>query len=438
MKSIEYIKLHNFRSHKDSLVQFGNFTAIVGPTNAGKTAIIRGLIWGLFNIPSGSSFVRRGSSNCSVEIGFSDESKLIRERTGTKNFYHLISNKGEETVLEHFGSGTVDLVAEFHGMRPLDLFGDQKVLNICEQLEPPFFISESPSVRALMIGRMAGVEKYDLAIKNGASELLAEKKKKTVLNASLKEKKAALKEYAKVDSNAKKIDKIKTILVSLDEMAQSYDRQEKLVKECQTIKESLAHIREKLKIELQVRILSDTLSELTEDAFLYYSVKECAELKDAAQSRIDACNDVLEKLKSFDADALETICTESEDDLRLYRSLDELREKAEQTKIHIENMRGALKFEKALMRADDILSLINEDFADCQQKEKLSASIWPLKSEIRGICQQIEQKNAELEGNYNEYAEILKQTQICPTCSSVMDDEHINNAIDELRREDLK
>jgi DNA repair exonuclease SbcCD ATPase subunit len=73
MKYIKRLILENFQSHKYSEVDFAaGLNVIVGPSDTGKSAVIRALKWVLYNEPSGDFFIREGETNCSVTIHISD------------------------------------------------------------------------------------------------------------------------------------------------------------------------------------------------------------------------------------------------------------------------------------------------------------------------------------------------------------------------------
>ena len=59
MKYLKQITLKNFQSHKDSTIQLDRgLNAIIGPSDSGKSAIIRAIKWVLYNEPSGDFFIR--------------------------------------------------------------------------------------------------------------------------------------------------------------------------------------------------------------------------------------------------------------------------------------------------------------------------------------------------------------------------------------------
>ena len=67
MKYIKRVTLENFQSHKHSVIDFDEqLNVIVGPSDSGKSAIIRGIKWVLYNEPTGDYFIKEGSTECSV------------------------------------------------------------------------------------------------------------------------------------------------------------------------------------------------------------------------------------------------------------------------------------------------------------------------------------------------------------------------------------
>lgn len=167
MKYIKKIILENFQSHKLSVIELDErMNVIVGPSDSGKSAIIRGLKWVLFNEPSGTYFIREGESECSVTIEFNDTTSLKRIRSKTKNSYILINNSGEEISFEGFGSTIPIEIIEAIGIKKIQLDSTaSSYINLGEQLEGPFLLSEKTSTRASAVGRLVGVNIVDEALR---------------------------------------------------------------------------------------------------------------------------------------------------------------------------------------------------------------------------------------------------------------------------------
>jgi len=166
MKYITKLILENFQSHKYSEIDFKpDLNVIVGPSDTGKSAIIRALKWVLYNEPSGDFFIREGESNCSVTIHISDGTILQRYRTKSKNGYLLVKSDGEEMRFEGFGKDVPEEIINITNIKKILLDRDESsAINMGEQLEGPFLLSEKTSVRANAIGRLVGVNIIDDAL----------------------------------------------------------------------------------------------------------------------------------------------------------------------------------------------------------------------------------------------------------------------------------
>ena len=101
---ITKVRLHNIQSHKDTHVDFSNgVNVIVGLSDAGKSAIIRGLLWVITGRPLGDSLRRKGEKEHSVTIELSEGIKITKRRTSTENQYIIIHKNGEKETLNAVG-----------------------------------------------------------------------------------------------------------------------------------------------------------------------------------------------------------------------------------------------------------------------------------------------------------------------------------------------
>lgn len=173
MKYIKKVILENFQSHKYTEIEFDKYlNVIVGQSDQGKTAIIRGIKWALFNEPTGDYFIREGESECSVTIIFNNNIKLKRYRSKTKNYYCLYDSSGEETIFEGFGTKVPKEIIDKTSLRKILLDSNQSSsINIGEQLEGPFLLSEKNSTRANAIGRLVGVHIVDDALRETLKDI---------------------------------------------------------------------------------------------------------------------------------------------------------------------------------------------------------------------------------------------------------------------------
>lgn len=90
---IEKLTLSNFQAHSKLEIQFdARITSIVGPTDTGKSSIIRALWWLIKNTPNGSEFIRHGAKFTCVELEV-DGQLINRTRGSGENSYNLNSDE---------------------------------------------------------------------------------------------------------------------------------------------------------------------------------------------------------------------------------------------------------------------------------------------------------------------------------------------------------
>lgn len=173
MITIKRLEIKNFQSHEYSDLYFDEgVNIIIGPSDSGKTAIIRAIKWVLYNEPSGSDFIRKGSKEAIVSLYFSNDLIITRGRSKSKNYYEVTFPSKKTERYEGFGTKVPEEIIELTQIYKVNLDGNNLIsLSISDQLESPFLLTESPSVKAVAIGKIAGVENIDLALSNISKEI---------------------------------------------------------------------------------------------------------------------------------------------------------------------------------------------------------------------------------------------------------------------------
>ncbi len=241
MKYIRKVILENFQSHKYTEMEFDKYlNVIVGPSDHGKSAVIRGIKWALFNEPSGDFFIREGEKECSVTIEFNDNTKVKRYRSKSKNAYYLYDENGTEMIFEGFGTTVPQEIIDKILIRKVVLDGDtSNAINIGEQLEGPFLLSEKNSVRANAIGRLVGVHIIDDALKDTLKDSRNLNIKKKSHESSLENLQENLSEYNYLEDLNKSLTKLEKIRLVI---YNNNIKLEKLVK----ISEKLYNVNEEI------------------------------------------------------------------------------------------------------------------------------------------------------------------------------------------------
>lgn len=124
---LKRLKIQNFQAHKELTLDFDEgVTTIVGPSDVGKSAIIRALIWVATNRPAGTEFIRDGAKMATVTLEV-DDHVIIRERSKSINRYTL-----DGTEFTAFGTEPPKEVTDV-----LNLSG----VNFQHQHDSPFWFS---------------------------------------------------------------------------------------------------------------------------------------------------------------------------------------------------------------------------------------------------------------------------------------------------------
>lgn len=173
---IHKVVIENFQSHEKTTLDFiRGLNVIVGPSDQGKSAVLRAIKWALYNEPRGTEYIRQGTTTARVTVELSNGYSIVRERSKSKNKYVVKHPDGSSMVLEGFGNEVPEEVVKAHGIPKVALDSDiNATLNIGDQLEGPFLLSESAAVRAKAIGRLTGLHIIDKAIRDDIVDLRRE------------------------------------------------------------------------------------------------------------------------------------------------------------------------------------------------------------------------------------------------------------------------
>jgi exonuclease SbcC len=148
----------NFQKHERVEVIFDPvLTVIVGPTDSGKSALLRLLRWISLNTPDGDSFVRMGSEKCWGTL-FLDDRKVIRKRGKGINLYKL-----DRKTFKSFGRGNIpEEISNFVNLGPLNFQG---------QHDPPFWFLDPPGKVSRELNSVIDLGVIDSSLSNATGEV---------------------------------------------------------------------------------------------------------------------------------------------------------------------------------------------------------------------------------------------------------------------------
>lgn len=131
------LKIKNFNCIKDITINLEpGFTILQGPSNSGKSSILKAIENTIFN-QSGTSNVRQGQPYYLVEINHNNHNIQFAKGKGSKY-------KIDDQVYEKFGVNQLPEIADILNIRETILGGEKVRLNFSKQMSYPFLLDKTP------------------------------------------------------------------------------------------------------------------------------------------------------------------------------------------------------------------------------------------------------------------------------------------------------
>ena len=185
---IKMLKLKKYQAHDDTTLMFKpGVNAIIGSSDKGKSSILRGLRWLVFNRPSGFSFRSHWASGkdvTEVELLTSEGVTITRVRDEYQNAYTASNIDGK---LEAVRTGVPEEITKILGLDEL---------NLQRQGDKPFLLDETPGEVARILNSVAGLEGIDEAHTKMASKTRENQEAIRQANAMVTDYAAKLKKFS--------------------------------------------------------------------------------------------------------------------------------------------------------------------------------------------------------------------------------------------------
>lgn len=476
MRYIKKVILENFQSHKYSEIDFGpDLNVIVGPSDSGKSAIIRALKWVMYNEPAGDFFIREGERECGVSLVLSDDTVVKRYRTRSKNGYLLLDNMGNESVFEGIGSNVPQEVIDVIGIRKMQLDGDSSSsINLGEQLEGPFLLTEKSSTRANAIGRLVGVDIVDDALREVLRDMRSLSLDKKIKEETLLKISEQLKEYRYLETlkdthtSVKELfnssSKMKKRMDSLEELGGIYEKVKssadvidttlKKLEVLKTIDKTSSQIEQLLNTHKQLEKHSLSLNNImTEQRSIYSIIEQLSNLEIAAPliqstefkyiefTTLDKLlkkryrnQEELKELSVFTAklekiDRSKQLLESAEHKTSIYNNLVPLSQKYTSV---FGSIRIGTDFINKLKPYTGITNTIDsalEKESRLSKLNKLYANLETIRQGKKTATKQEADSEKSINSLTEQYISILKEVEKCPFCLSNISDNKIDHII---------
>ena len=153
---IKSLTIQNFRSHAKSTFEFhSGVNVIIGPSDSGKTAIIRAVRKVVWNRPSGSDICSTWGGETTISLG--TEQGIITWSKDKMDKYILSLIGQEPIVFTAFGTSVPEEISRFLNIEEV---------NLQMQLDSPYLLTKSSGEVASYFNKVAKLDKIDISTQN--------------------------------------------------------------------------------------------------------------------------------------------------------------------------------------------------------------------------------------------------------------------------------
>lgn len=429
MISIISITIENFQSHSNTKLEFEKgLNVIIGPSDQGKSAVIRAIKWVLFNEPRGLEYIRHGETTAKVTIEFSNGRTVIRERSKSKNRYTVVDENGGSLVLEGFGNDVPEEVIKAHGIPKVVLDTDiSSALNISDQLEGPFLLSETGAVRAKAIGRLTGIHIIDNSIRDCLADLRRENQSKERISNDIREVESRLEKYYNLEEIGENLNALDSVIkkaeVKISKRALLESRKasfDALNKEIEDVLKKLSILKDLNDCEFIIKNIELRMNALKSASRIKTGLTE-------VDSGIRSCDGIIRKTSSLD-ETLRTVKILEEKKQKVEKAVNVLGKINEWNRLYKDTSKYIDIFERIPLQ-EDIISKAGEKITALKKLTDLSAKYVTVLNQINEGNKYMEQNMRELKKMTEEYKKKLKVLGKCPLCDSKLDEFKLSDII---------
>ena len=266
---INQIQIKNFQSHKDTILTFSpGVNVITGSSDHGKSAIIKALRWLIWNKPSGDDFRSHWGGDTEVTAKLEDGVVVSRIKKGSENLY-----KVDNLSFTAFGASVPEEVEKILNLTDI---------NLQQQLNLPFLLTETPGNVAKHFNRVAKIDKINKTEKKINSEI-------SQINLTIGKHEDDIQKY---ELELKELPNLEKIEIKLEIL-------EKMERKRNTLSKNISDLR------VLIRHINVVDSEIIEDSKLLTFEKKIDQLIAKTNER-DSIEDDMSRLDSLMTDIRET------------------------------------------------------------------------------------------------------------------------------------
>lgn len=246
---LKTLEITNYQCHRDSSLEFHpGMNVITGSSDSGKSTIIRAMLWGLINRPTGDAFKSwnaKPSDDVRVSFEF-DNGWFIKERVGGKNKYQT-----DEGTFEALRTDVPDTIQNISQITDY---------NLQTQFQKYFMLQDSPGERAKAFNRLTGLDIIDHVFKRLNAKISSTKTEISRLSTDITSKSTQIEELQKITLSEAAINELDDDIKQAEKIEDKLRTASEYTRKLRQCNADIAELEEFLEIEtiyLEIKRLMD-------------------------------------------------------------------------------------------------------------------------------------------------------------------------------------
>ncbi len=228
---LESLHLQNFQIHSDFTIEFDPLvTTIVGPTDSGKSSIVRALQWICTNYPQGDEFIKEETEMAIGTLRI-DGHEIVRER-GKQNLYKL-----DGKVYKSFGTEVPDDIANLVNVSSV---------NFQDQITMPFWFCLPPAQIGRELNQIVNLDLIDSVAQTISAELRKCKSHVEFTSERLEQARSERDKLTWVKEANEELYSIEQLYSSYLETAETVSKIDSALKDAQIVSQKLEGVSESI------------------------------------------------------------------------------------------------------------------------------------------------------------------------------------------------
>lgn len=193
------VQVKNYQIIKDASLDFiPGLNVIIGPSNNGKSSILKAIKALIYTVP-GTTAIRNGQSFYAVGINYNNHTVILQK--GLKESVYIVD--GEKYT--KYGVNTPEIVSKALNIKELVLNGNKEQLNFWDQMEYPFLIDRTSTELFKFIIDSSDSDQVSKSLKDMVSDRQQLSKNIDILQGSINTIDLDIDNYKSVLNNSKDV-----------------------------------------------------------------------------------------------------------------------------------------------------------------------------------------------------------------------------------------